>query len=770
MRVFIQHRTEYRYAEPVALGPHIVRLCPAAHTQAEILSYSLTIEPECELRWQNDPWGNRIARLTFDVDTKPSELRFTVDASFDIKPVNPFDFFIDDRSEEVPFRYPDGIDKEFGQFLTPPPPSPLLAQFIEDVPLRGRTIDYLVALNQKVAERVAYIIRDEPGIQTSEETLQVGRGSCRDSARLLVDVLRARGIAARFVSGYLIQLMDEGIIPDLPKGMDRDVVDLHAWAEAYLPGAGWIGLDGTSGLLCGEGHIPLACMVNPELAAAITGTASLPTESFHFDMAIGRIGHEPRPHRPYTEEMWTAIRSAGDRVDSALREAGLALTCGGEPTWTSREHPREPEWNTEAVGPTKWPQALRLAEDLGPRLGTGTLTMQRMGKQYPGESLPRWILHLLWRGDDVPVWRDPALLAASSPGPDAAGKLALARGFAEALAGRLEVPIGRLVPGYEDPWHFVMERENLPPDLDPRLAEPGESEARRRLARVIEHGLANEVGYALPLTPATRGWMSQPWTFRRGHMFLIPGDSPMGLRLPLDRLGGRPPVSRVADTSAVSEPIRFDPRHRDHGYRAGAQSSQYHDGSVRTALCIEPRANGLYVFLPPMPTLEAFLTLVAAIEDTAADRACPVLVEGYAPPSDPRLQSCIVAPDPGVIEVNLPVCHSFAEYSDVVEIIAGAANHAGLCTEKYQLDGREAGSGGGNHLTLGGATAAESPFLQRPHLFGSMLRYLQNHPALSYLFTGLFVGPTSQAPRIDEARHDALYELELALAQIPPPG
>ncbi|MCA9580351.1 MAG: transglutaminase family protein [Myxococcales bacterium] len=812
MRVRIKHKTLYRYGEPAALGAHVVRLRPAEHARARLLSYNLGVAPECQVRWQHDPWANRIARLTFLADQRHDFLEVTVDAAFDIRPVNPFDFFVDDRCETVPFGYPDGLREELKPFLVERPLTPALAKFVEEVPLAGSTTDYLVALNLRVAQRVNYVLRDEAGIQSAEETLTLGRGSCRDSAVLLVDTLRARGLAARFVSGYLIQLVDEGNIVGEAKGVDRDVIDLHAWAEVYIPGAGWIGLDGTSGLFCGEGHIPLASAVNPELAAPISGTSSVPASTFEFAMEIERLGHEARPREPYPEHVWNDILGAGDSVDAFLESEGVALTSGGEPTWTSRIHPTEPEWNTEALGSTKWAQGLRLAQRLRGELGTGTLILQSAGKQYPGESLPRWATHLIWRKDGVPLWRDPSLLDLRPPVDEKADAKKVATDL-ETLAMGITDRLGveaEWIPGYEDPWHFVRAEEDVPNDINPLEMKLHDDEERRRLARVLEKGLGNPIGFAVPIQWWEGRWVTGPWAFRRSQMFLVPGDSPMGLRLPLHRLPGKPPPTWTRDTTIAPPNATFDPREAPEEYsgrsgvaavaskkggakrkaRKGDEQSAHRrtvaepgpaaqttveqtfgEGTVlRTSICVEARDGALCVFLPPLPTLEAFLEMVAACEDAAAALGQPIRVEGYPPPSDPRIVSCLVTPDPGVIEVNLPVCGSFREYRETLETISDAANHADLRTEKYQLDGRRAGSGGGNHLTLGGPSTVESPFLREPHLVGSLLRYFQNHPCLSYLFTGLFVGPTSQAPRVDEARLDSLDELELALAQIPPPG
>ncbi|HJL31185.1 MAG TPA: transglutaminase family protein, partial [Polyangiaceae bacterium LLY-WYZ-15_(1-7)] len=567
MKVRIQHRTTYRYDTPALLGPHVVRLRPAPHTRTPLLSYALHVTPDdATVGWKQNPWGSREARIGFPAERPVEELTLLVDAAFDVRPVNPFDFFVDDDARELPFAYDPALARELAPFLRGADldATPRLKDFVASVPLEGLSVDYLVRLNQAVASEVAYVIRNEPGVFTPEETLEKGRGSCRDSAQLLVAVLRARGLAARFVSGYLIQLTDEGNIPDVAKGVSMDVVDLHAWAEVYLPGAGWIGLDGTSGLLCGEGHIPLAYASSPELAAPVSGTSSEPSTGFEFEMTVERLGHEPRPRKPYEEGTWRDILRAGEQVDAHLAGQGIRLTCGGEPTWTSREHPALPEWNTEALGETKSAQGLRLAHELRERFGEGTLFLQRMGKQYPGESLPRWAIDLIWRVDGVPIWRDPKLLEERIPRSAGAAQRAIgaddAHDFLEKLAKLLDVP-RELVPAFEDPWHFIEQEARLPEDVDPLELDLDDDEERRRLARVLQRGLGRPVGWVLPVGKELGRWVGAKWSFRREKCFLVPGDSPVGLRLPLDQLGVSPSASLPADVTRVrdEDPLDFDP-------------------------------------------------------------------------------------------------------------------------------------------------------------------------------------------------------------------
>jgi uncharacterized protein (DUF2126 family)/transglutaminase-like putative cysteine protease len=762
VRLFVQHKTAYQYPKPAALGPHLIRLRPAAHTKAKIETYSLKIAQPCELRWQQDPAGNWVARVSFPKGSRYDALNITVEMAVEIHPVNPFNFFLDESAEEAPFRYGPEVLRALEPYVEAPDErdsrSPRLRSFLDELPREGRTVPLLVELNRRVKQRVRYIIRDDPGIFTPEETLAQGRGSCRDSAALLIAILRARGFAARFVSGYLVQLTDEGMVPDEPKGVGRDVVDLHAWTEVFLPGAGWIGFDSTSGLLCGEGHIPLSATANPALAAPLDGTSSEAASRVSFETLIARLGHEPRPTQPYEEKVWQALLAAGDAADNRLDQFGVRLTMGGEPTFTSREHPEAPEWNTEALGPMKRTQGLRLAAELHRRLAPGAAILERSGKQYPGESLPRWTLELVARTDGQPAWRGDPL-----PGPGRAGIEEASR-VARAIARRLAV--SELQPAFEDPWRFLQEEASLPVDVDPLKANLEDSEERRRLARVLDRGLAREVGFVLPLARRDGTWVSERWEFRRGHLFLFPGDSAIGLRLPLRSLsdGPIPEPPRPEDLAGFPpDPRRaVDDKGQARLTRLPPPPSR---GAIRTALCVEAREGAVRVFLPPLDSAADFLDLLSQVEDASAAEQVPVALEGYPPPDSPQLSRFSVSPDPGVLEVNVPITRRAREHAELMNVVFDAALHAGLHAERFQLDGRVAGTGGGHHLTLGGPSPLESPFLKRPALLASLLTFLQHHPSLSYLFTGLFVGPTSQAPRVDEARHESLAELELALSR-----
>ena len=794
MRVLLQHVSRYCYPKPATLGPHLIRLRPAAHARARIETYGLHLTPEGELRWQQDPAGNFVARASWP-SGRLTELGVAVELAVDIRPINPFDFTLESTAGKVPLDY-GPLARELAAYLDVSDAAfalgPLANQFMDALPREGDTIPLVVEMNRLVRKAVRYVIRDEPGIWTPEETLRQGRGSCRDSAVLLVAALRSRGLAARFVSGYLVQLRDEGMIPNEPKGVSRDVVDLHAWAEVFLPGGGWVGLDATSGLMCGEGHIPLACTALPGLAAPIEGTLDVVAEEVQFEMRIGRLGHEVRPTAPFTEEAWAALCEAGDRADGKLRALGVELTCGGEPTFNSRLHPERPEWNGEALGATKWKQGIQLARELQKRMCPGGVLLLRQGKQYPGESLPRWTLELIGRRDGAALWEERGAdpwrgEPGVAQGAADAGKLGSARSLAESIAARVGLE-GFLLPAYEDPWRHLQEEAALPIDVDPLAADLRDPEERRRLARVLDRGLGAEAGYVLPLKFVDGAFRSERWSFRRGRLYLLPGDSPIGLRLPLASLGGPPAVAigeepvEPPDPRSPEAAAHEAERERTRLLRRVAEGKVAAEVvqqllpplkpparkpafTVRTALCIEPRGGALCVFLPPVSSAKEFLALIAAVDEARRSLVEPVLLEGYPPPPDPVLTRMSVAPDPGVVEVNLPPASSFEQHRTTVETVFDAALHAGLHAEKYLLDGRTTGSGGGNHITLGGPKPQNSPWLRDPRLLASFITFLQHHPSISYLFTGLFVGPTSQAPRLDEARHDALYEMEIALTR-----
>jgi uncharacterized protein (DUF2126 family) len=756
--VSLHHVTRYAYDRPVALGPQLIRLRPAPHARTRTPSYSLKVLPAAHhVNWQHDPHGNWVARYTFPERT--TEFAVTVDLHAELAAVNPFDFFVEPYAVTYPFALPSDLAHELASYLETEPSGARLAAFLATVPRTPTaTVQFLVDLNARVRSAVDYTVRLETGTRTPDETLELGCGSCRDSAWLLVQVLRHLGMAARFVSGYLIQLK-----PDVPPldgiAPERDVADLHAWAEVYVPGAGWIGLDATSGMLTAEGHIPLAATPHWRSAAPISGTTEPAGTTFSFEMTVARVAETPRVTQPFSDDAWAALDALGEKVDADLAASDVRLTMGGEPTFVSVDDYQSPEWTVAALGPEKRVRADALTRRLRKRFAPEGLLHYGLGKWYPGEAMPRWAFSLYWRRDGKPLWRDAALIANEgdqrAPGADDAKR------FAESLAANLGIAGDRVQAAYEDPTRWMLEESKLPVNVDPRDPKLFDAAARARMVRAFARGLGAPAAYVLPVRRAEARWASETWDVRREHIFLLPGDLPAGSRLPLAALPHVEPqdypIVAQLDPTAQTQPLG----------EPDAATQPAEDAVTRTALVVEPRDGRLRVFMPYVGALEDYVDALAAVEKTAQMLSMPVHIEGYAPPDDPRLDVIKVTPDPGVVEVNL---HAATGWREAVAISQGVYEDARLVrlgAEKFMRDGRTTGTGGGSHIVVGGATPAESPFLRRPDLLKSILLYWQRHPSLSYLFSGLFIGPTSQSPRVDEARHEALYELEIALAQVP---
>ncbi|MGZ8179764.1 transglutaminase family protein [Williamsia sp. SKLECPSW1] len=814
IKVALEHRTSYAFDRAVTIHPHVVRLRPAPHSRTPIEAYSLRVEPDDHfVNWQQDAFSNYQARLVFP--TPATSLTITVDLVADLTAVNPFDFFVEESAEEVGFTYSDALRADLEPYLREADPAGRHAERSTDSTLLEdwvaahrsapgtRIIDHLVAVNRAVRDDIGYTVRLEAGVQSPEYTLSSAIGSCRDSAWLLVAILRRMGLAARFVSGYLVQLTSDIPAVDGPSGPAADFTDLHAWTEVYLPGAGWVGMDPTSGLFAGEGHIPLAATPAPGGAAPITGATGPCHATMDFSNTVTRFHEDPRVTLPYTDDQWERVVDLGAHVDSLMDTYDVQLTMGGEPTFVSVDDQTSPEWTTAADGPHKRRRASVLAEKLREVYAPQGLVQRSQGKWYPGEPLPRWQIALMWRTDGEPLWTRPELLAdpwcdddattrsmsatRSAPTAETAGR---ALAFAEAVAEALSVPRTAVQQAFEDPLVAVAEVLRKPVGVpvddadDPQAGDDARAEdlgpdadspeRRAALLEALDAPIVDATAQVLPIgrTEDDAAWQSIPWVTRRSRLVLTAGTSPAGLRLPLDSLSWTAPPA-VFDT----DPTAPAPALRAPGPPAApvvAQSAETAPASApdrprhlpRTAVVVEVRDGVLYAFLPPTQALEHFVDLVSAVEAAAVATGDTVVVEGYGPPADSRLQSLSVTPDPGVIEVNVQPTGSFAEQSELLQELYAQARLARLGTESFDLDGGHGGTGGGNHITLGGVTPAHSPLLRRPDLLVSMISYWQRHPSLSYLFSGRFVGTTSQAPRADEGREDALYELEIAFAEI----
>ena len=761
IKVAVQHQTSYQFARPVGVGPHEVRLKPAAHTRTRVEAYSLTVEPcDAFVNWQQDVYGNYLARLVFPEPT--DQLRITVDLIADMTAVNPFDFFVDSFAERMPFAYPAELRDDLGPYLRAVDADAVdewIANHITPQNLlsgQTRTVDFLVAVNKAVNADIEYSTRMEAGVQSPAETLNRRVGSCRDSAWLLVAILRRFGLAARFVSGYLINLAED----DRPGS--TDFTDLHAWAEVFIPGAGWLGLDATSGLFTAEGHIPLSATPEPAASAPIKGATEAVDVEFSFHNKIQRIVDRPRPGLPISDEQWTRVNALGEAIDQQLREADVRLTVGGEPTFVAADGPDKLEWQVGADGDDKRIRALGLAQRLRAQFATAGIIQLGQGKWYPSEAQPRWQLLLSWRCDGQPLWQHQELLA--DPWTAGSSTPAQAAALADEIASQLGFSADLVVPAFEDAVAQALRDSALPKAVT-------DAQTARNLLASFDAQLDDEpAGWVLPLflDPDARrddprpAWASTQWRTRRERLHLNAGDGPLGSRLPLDSLAAGAASRWLLNSDRDAR--RPLPQLTDLQPRA-SRVIEIED-APRTALSVELRDGRPHIYLPPIDRLDDAVELLAAVERAVKQIGEPVILEGYGLPVDDRLASLSVTPDPGVIEVNAHPVSSWLEQVELTETLYRLAADLGLVAERFDLDGRHSTTGGGNHITLGGPSVPDSPLLRRPDLLVSLLTYWQHHPGLSYVFSGKFVGPTSQAPRVDESRPDNLYELEIAFEQL----
>ncbi|WP_298944608.1 transglutaminase family protein [uncultured Microbacterium sp.] len=750
IKVALEHYTSYEFARPVSVTPHVVRLRPAPHARTPIEAYTLDISPANHfLNWQQDPFGNWLARIVFP--EKVSKLEITVGVVADMMVINPLDFFIEEYAERFPFTYAPSLAADLAPYLRPVDDSDRTEAWragLPPLPADGMpTVSFLSQLNAAVNGAVAYSVRMEPGVQTPDHTLAAGIGSCRDSAWMLVSLLRQYGLAARFVSGYLVQLAPDQKSLDGGSGPAEDFTDLHAWAEVFIPGAGWVGLDATSALFAGEGHIPLSATPHPSSAAPIEGGTEPVDVTFAFHNEVRRIHEDPRTTKPYTDAQWGRIDAAGEVVDERLRAGDVRLTLGGEPTFVALDDATAAEWNTDADGPQKRELANVLAERLRRTYAAGGIVHRGQGKWYPGEPMPRWNIALQWRTDGVPLWNRAELFddpwgTPAYPGsaPDRAEALA------RSITGILGLPEGQLLPATEDALAARLAEVRLP--SGDRPGDEDDSDAA---------DAGTPTAWVLPLVTG-EAWASPAWRFRRGRLVLVPGTSSAGLRLPLDSVSWEDPAWQGEPTylEASAPLVPGIPR----------VAIVDPDEQPTTALVVEAREGFVYVFLPPTDRLDDYVSLLQVIEQAATQGGTRLVIEGYGPPPDARLTQLVVTPDPGVIEVNVQPTASWAEQRALTFDLYGEARLARLSTEKFDVDGTHTGTGGGNHITLGGQTPIDSPLLRRPDLLASLVTYWQRHPALSFLFSGRFIGPTSQAPRFDEGRPEAVYEMEIALSEV----
>jgi uncharacterized protein (DUF2126 family)/transglutaminase-like putative cysteine protease len=734
----LTHITEYQYDKKIQIFPQYLRLTPSNHCKLPIDSFQLDISPqEHFIHQQQDVFGNQITRVAFK---KASDFfKITVNLKVHWLNLNPFDFLIDQYAENYPFDYANNIQPYLTHYLIQAEPSETIKQWlIQYSPNTKNTIDFCCEVNKTLYQEIQYITREDPGVQSVSTTLETKQGSCRDTAWALCELLRAYGFASRFVSGYLLQLNK--------KTNSNTDSELHAWTEIFIPGAGWIGLDPTSGLLTGQQHIPLCGAPHPNDAAPISGKVQACHATMKHKIVIDALETAESRANKTSTTVWKKIHALGLMVDDSLATHHVNLTMGAEPTYLAEDNCHAPEWQTEAWGTDKACRGWTLLQNLGQRFSPKGLCFTSQGKTYPGEAIPRWAYHYYWRKDGENLWNLPSQ-------PHHQYDLNTAFTFLKTLAKTLKLPENAIQTAYSD----------------------FEYEAWRQEYTRKKNTVHSMAAYVLPLhwNNQKMGWITCQWKSMEKHIFLIPGESAAGYRLPLDRLiSYSDPRFELSPEKSLFEKDKPLPSSEqlskmiEARYHCTPSNDTILKHTLRTAVCIECKGNELYLFIPPLSQLESFIDLIKSIEYTSKKTKISVLLNGYCPPIDNRLNYFSVTPDPGVLEINIHPSKTWQEIVEKNRIIEEEAKKCHLTTTKTMPNGRIIASGGGNHITLGGETPNESPFLQRPDLLQSLISFWQHHPSLSYFFSGLFVGPTSQAPRIDEARHDSLYEIELAFQQL----
>lgn len=760
-RIAITHRIERTFSKTIKLSTHWLRLRPAPDTPARITAYSLELAPEPHfVNWLRDPFENHIVRL--DLPEPLPYLHTAVEILAELVPKNPFDFLIEPYAVKHPFEYTTQLKKELAPYLAVGEPSARTRVFFETLERKE------VATIQRLSEVCAALLEAFPSFAPSpisstqgapdlEALFARGTGSAWDLAWLFTLSLRQLGLAARFVCGYHVLLAEAEA--------QQDSVRLHAWTQVFIPGAGWIGIDPSTGLYTNETFIPLSSGADPARVQPIVGSRE-PCEETRIESVQVRRLEPADPRWPYTETQWNDICALGAHVQRDLEAHRVYLSTGMNLSFVATGSGSY-EWHTHALGPEKLRIADQLLSRLLQRTAAGAIKHYAQGEWYAGEGLPRWRLIGLARGDGQPVWRNAELRSTGE------ANVLAAADFANALARALGVPPSCVSAAQEDPLHSVW-RGQLPIDRVPTPSELDDPEQRRALAERFSQVSYEPVGYVLPL-----GWdhkagqfRSGQWRFRRPGLHLIPGDSPIGYRLPLDSL--------IEDKEALFESqlerSPFDERSPLPDYHglvrerlAGAvpQPSARDASPPRTAVCVQARAGKLYVFLPPLSHAEHYLELVAAVEAAAEATGEQPILEGYEPPEDYRLRRFVLEPDPGVLKVELPEAYTFPVQLDLLQTVFDEAGRLGLGMQRMTPDGTIIGTGGGGRLSLGGLRPEYSPFLRRPELLRGLVAYFQRHPSLSYLFAGRMIGPSGPAPRPDEGRDAALYELEIALSHMP---
>ena len=771
-RFAISFQTAIAFERRVRLSTHWARLRPAPHTRAAIAAYTLAIDAEPHfINWVRDPFENYLARLDFHEPLQ--RIALNMELVLDLTPVNPFDFLLENDFSHYPLTYSEQLHKELIPYLYLPVAGSQMDSWLSSLkPTSGYLLDTLSDLNQQVHESLKFEGVTSPGPVNIDTVLSRRTGSAWEIAWLLTLGLRHFGLAARFVSGLYLFQSSSDEIPDHGA--------LHAWSEVFLPGAGWVGLDPANGILTTEGYIPLATAPDPLRALPLVGYFEACNYHEQQQVQVSRL----TPHlstQHVSDAQWHDMGVVARHVDKLLDRENIQAASAPSLSFVASAYANDPEWSIQAMGGSKRNYAENLLSRLSQRLAPGIVVQAGQGEWFSGEPLPRWRLYGLYRRDGVACWQDPRWLAANNERGDCS--FDEASQFIKLLAKILAIDTRFVLPAYEDQLHQLwMSRGQMAylPDSE-ELRNPI---LRQQLADRLSQSRDHPSAYVLPIRwdPVSQQWKSGCWQFRRQALYLVPGDSPPGFRLPLTSL----PRNRDAVVEADPDRCQFEPREvlpSLHGELAARLSNipkdqvfdpasahaddEFTSAAPRTALCIDVRDGHIHIFLPPLTHLEYYLELVAAIETVAARLQTQVVLEGYEPPYDARVQRFILEPDAGVLKLTLPEAENWDRVSSQLNAAYEEAAALGLYAERYSADGRRMPSGGGAELTVGGTEPALSPFLKQPAILRSFITFWHNHPSLSYFFAGRMIGASGDAPRVDEGRDDALYDLDMALRRIP---
>src|SRR5215469_5661941 len=467
MRLKIENWMRYAYDKAVGFSTHVVRLYPRTDQSIVTHRHHTTINLESDIQYRRDLFDNLVANCFLPKAGEVLEIRVALE--LELWPKNPFHFLLAPHALQLPLQYTPEEERILTPYKIIAPEEQAETDEIWRLDGKRDTVGALVELAKTIRAEIAYEVRLEGDARLPSETIELRSGACRDTSLLCATILRKIGLAVRVVSGFLCEFHVD--VEDR-----RSESGLHAWIEAYLPGAGWIGIDPTNGTFCDHRFIPTAVGIRMQDVAPVQGSF-FGKATGHFDSHLDL--------NLITERDMSKIAA---QVEKTLASEGVTLTMGGEPTFIPAK-PDAPEWNFAAIGPAKLKYAYAFAEKLVETSCPEAITLYTPGKFYPGEINPRWALWVLHSSSKEPFGVDPN----AKDGPPDQKTL---KSIREQLLQKL---------GLDDHWLRA---------VDPR-------DRKKQI-------------WVLPLDCQVDKWVSQKWNFRR--LDLSEAEGPAGLRLPMHLL------------------------------------------------------------------------------------------------------------------------------------------------------------------------------------------------------------------------------------------